>query len=462
MQMSLTGPVPAYRALLFLVLFVVLTVGQVPVSRAGLPLGDSIAPMLDELLPGVVNISTTSVKQVRRTNPLFSDPFFKHFFDLPDQKPRTKKSHSLGSGVIIDADKGWIVTNAHVIEGADEINVTLRDRRQFKAKVLGADPEVDVALVQIEAEGLTRVMLGDSEALRVGDFVVAIGNPFGLGQTVTSGIVSALGRSGLGIEGYEDFIQTDASINPGNSGGALVTLDGRLVGINTAIVGPSGGNVGIGFAIPVNMVKSIIGMLAEHGEVKRGQLGVSIQDITPDLAKAFDLEDMKGAVVAQIVKGSPAEKAGLRQGDVILAINGRAVENGSELRNAVGVLAIGTEVVLDLLRDGEKRQVKAVIGAVDETAVAGGKINNRLAGASLGEISEKHPLVGRVEGVQVMNVEEGSPAAQAGLRKDDIITSINRQAVTSVEDVAGMSARDGDTLLLHVVRGNSALFLVIR
>jgi len=461
MQRTPVSTAPRFTGLLALTFMLLLTLTQGGVARAGVPLGDSIAPMLEQLLPGVVNISTTSVKQVRRSNPLFNDPFFRHFFDLPEARPQTRKSHSLGSGVIIDAEKGWIVTNAHVIEGADEINVTLRDRRHFKAQVLGSDPEADVALVRIEADDLTAVSLGDSDELRVGDFVVAIGNPFGLGQTVTSGIVSALGRSGLGIEGYEDFIQTDASINPGNSGGALVTLDGRLVGINTAIVGPSGGNVGIGFAIPVNMVESIVSLLAEHGEVKRGQLGVTIQDITPDLAKAFGLTDLSGAVVAQIVKGSAADKAGLRQGDIILAIDGRKIDNGSELRNAVGVLPIGTEVKLDLLREGEQRQLKAVIGAAGETAMAGGEVSKRLAGASLGELAETHPLAGRVEGVEVTEVEPGSPAAQAGLRKGDIITSVNRQAVASVEDVAGLAKGD-DTLLLHVVRGNSALFLVIR
>ena len=425
------------------------------------PPGDSIAPMLEQVLPTVVNISTRTRVTVQR-HPLLDDPFFRRFFDLPGEQPRERKQHSLGSGVIVNAAEGYILTNHHVIEGADEITITLRDQRQFIAEEVGADPEVDLALLRIKANGLTALKIADSEQLRVGDFVVAIGNPFGLGQTVTYGIVSALGRTGLGIEGYEDFIQTDASINPGNSGGPLVNMRGELVGINTAIVGPSGGNIGIGFAIPSSMASTIMEHLAEYGDVRRGQLGLVAQDLTPELARAFGMNQQRGAVVAQVTPGSAAEKAGLQPGDVIVSLNERRLGGSGDLRNAIGMLRVGTRIRLDILRKGQPLTLHAVIADPLATATAAGKSSKHLAGAILGSVQDNHVLAGQVQGVQVLDVEHGSPAWSAGLRADDIIVSINQQPLTSVNDVAIAVKRNPDALLMNIRRGNGALYIVIR
>ncbi|MFQ5486901.1 MAG: DegQ family serine endoprotease [Gammaproteobacteria bacterium] len=420
----------------------------------------SLAPMLKTVLPGVVNISTVSRVRIQQ-NPLFSDPFFRRFFNIPNM-PREQERQSLGSGVIVNADQGYVLTNNHVIEHADEITVTLRDGRHFKAKVVGTDPEADLAVLRIKAKHLTAVPFGDSDQLQVGDFVVAIGNPFGLGQTVTSGIVSALGRSGLGIEGYEDFIQTDASINPGNSGGALVDLDGRLIGINTAIVGPAGGNVGIGFAIPSNMAREVMEQLIRYGEVRRGQLGVMVQDVTPELADALGLEASHGAVISQVLKDSPAERAGLRVGDVVMAVNGEPVKNSAQLRNRIGLLRVGTTVTLEIIRDGRHKTIKAVIEEPRRERADAGRISKRLAGAELGPITPDHPLAGQVEGLEVLDVERGSVAWQAGLRRGDIIVSVNRLPVKTLKDLRRAVKAGRDGLLLNIRRGAGALFIVIR
>ena len=321
----------------------------------------TMAPLLERVTPGVVNIAVRSRVPVQ-TNPLFDDPFFRRFFDLPELPPQRRDVLSAGSGVIVDAGRGYVLTNNHVIAGAQGIQVTLKDRRAYPARLVGSDPETDVALLRIDAPGLAAVALGDSDRLEVGDVVVAIGNPFGLGQTVTSGIVSALGRGGLGIEGYEDFIQTDASINPGNSGGALVNSKGELVGINTAILGPTGGNIGIGFAVPVNMAQAVMAQLIEHGEVRRGQLGVVVQDLTPDLADAMDLDLRGGAVVTRVAPGSSAEDAGLRQGDVIVGLNGLPVDDAADLRNMIGLMPVGAELDIVLYRANRQRSVKARVG----------------------------------------------------------------------------------------------------
>jgi serine protease Do/serine protease DegQ len=420
------------------------------------PPGASLAPMLEKVLPAVVNIATRSTMQLRH-NPLLEDPFFRRFFDLPDVVPREKHSESRGSGVIVDARKGYVLTNYHVVEGADEITVTLRDRRTLPARVMGQDPDVDIALLQIEADDLVAIPVADSDRLRVGDFVVAIGNPFGLDQTVTYGIVSALGRTGLGIEGFESFIQTDASINPGNSGGALVTTQGELVGINTAIVGPSGGNIGIGFAIPSNMARASMQQLIEHGDIRRGQLGVLIQDLTPELATAFGLRQTGGAVIAQVMPGSAAEEAGLAAGDIVVAVNDRAVRNGGALRTAVGLLRIGETVTLDIIRNGRPRRLQAIIADPLDMQAAADGLSDRLAGAVLGELPP-----GRGEGVAVLEVKRGSPAWRAGLRAGDIIVSINRQPVTALAQVSAAVQRSPERLLLNLRRGDTALFIVIR
>lgn len=329
-------------------------------AAAALPLGavggGTIAPMLEQVTPAVVNISVLS-QAPQAENPLLRDPFFRRFFNLPDQMPQGRPQVSAGSGVIVDAANGYVVTNSHVVENAQEIAVTLKDRRRLRAKLIGRDAATDIALLQIKAESLTALPLGDSDRAKVGDFVVAIGNPFGLGQTVTSGIVSALGRSGLKIEGYEDFIQTDASINPGNSGGALVNFQGELIGINTAIIGPAGGSVGIGFAVPVTIVRSVMEQLREYGEVRRGRLGVAIQDLTPDLAESLNLKGDEGALIAKIERGSPADSGGLRSGDVVVAVDGRPIRSATDFRNRIGLLRVGTPVQLTVVRGGGQKSV---------------------------------------------------------------------------------------------------------
>jgi len=304
--------------------------------------------------------------RVREDNPLLQDPLFRRFFNL-QQQPVERETQATGSGVIVDAAQGYVMTNAHVVENANSIEVTTKDNRHFKAKLIGRDPDTDIAVLQISGGDLTAVPIGDSDRLQVGDFVLAVGNPFGLGQTVTSGIISALGRS-PGIEGYEDFIQTDASINPGNSGGPLVDLQGRVVGINTAIVAPSGGNVGIGFAVPINMARQVMDQLVQYGEIKRGRIGVAIQDLTPDLAQALGTRHTQGAVIARVEAGSPAERAGLRTNDLVIAINGAPMRSGTDLRNRVGLSRIGDAVELTVERGGTERNVTVRIEQVTTTA----------------------------------------------------------------------------------------------
>ncbi len=418
----------------------------------------TLAPMLEKVTPAVVNISTES-RVVLRRNPLLDDPFFRRFFDVPNM-PRERRTQSLGSGVVVDARRGYVITNHHVVEGADTITVTLRDGRQLQAKLIGSDLATDVAVIQVPADNLIALPLANSDTLRVGDYVVAIGNPFGLGQTVTSGIVSALGRSGLGIQGYENFIQTDASINPGNSGGALVNLRGELVGVNTAIIAPSGGNVGIGFAIPGNMVKQLMEQLVQYGEVKRGRLGITVQDLTPELAKAFSIELNQGAVVAQIVPNSEADHAGLQAGDVVVAINDKPLHSSNDLRNAIGLLPVGDAVTLNILRNGKPLTIRTTIGTFTPAAVTGKNINPRLAGAVFKEISPSSPLYGQVEGVLVDKVERGSAANRAGLRRNDVITGVNRQPVNDPQVLQQLTARGGP-LLLNIQRGDTELFLVL-
>ncbi len=460
--MTLPRIFPRSGQLRWLLVLLVLAGGSLETAVAKTPPpGATIAPMLEKVLPAVVNISTRTRAKVMR-HPLLDDPFFGRFFEIPGGQGSQHQKQSLGSGVIIDAGKGYILTNHHVIEGADEITVTLRDQRQFTAEMVGSDPEVDLALVRIQASDLVALPVADSDAVRVGDFVVAIGSPFGLGQTVTYGIVSALGRSGLGIEGYEDFIQTDASINPGNSGGPLVNMNGELVGVNTAIVGPSGGNIGIGFAIPGNMAGVIMEHLSEYGEVRRGQLGVAVQDLTPELAQAFGLERRGGAVVAQVTPGSAAAQAGLRSGDVIVSLDGRAVTGSSDLRNAIGLLRVGTRISLGILRNGKSHTLQAVIADPQASSAPAGTISKHLSGALLGPITDNHPLAGQVAGVEVLEVKRGSPAWSAGLRADDIIVSVNQLPVDSMQAVAAAVGRNPDSLLLNIRRGEGALFVVIR
>lgn len=442
---------------------------QVAVAALPLPWLDddnqmpTLAPMLDQSKPAVVNIATRSEVRIQ-DNPLLNDPFFRRFFNLPQQQqPRTRQAQSLGSGVIVNAKDGLVLTNNHVIQRADEITVSLHDGRTFQAEVVGSDPATDVAVIRIPPENLTALPLADSDRLRVGDFVVAIGNPFGLGQTVTSGIVSALGRSGLGLEGYENFIQTDASINPGNSGGALVNLRGELVGINTAIFSPNqSGNVGIGFAIPSNLVKQITDQLLEYGEVRRAYLGVQMQDITPELAQAFGIEANRGgAVVTNVIKDSAAEKAGLKVGDVVTAVDGVSLLNADNLRNTIGLLMVGQTIQLDIIRDGKEKTLTAKVTEVQSSKTQTSDVHPKLRGATFGDIEESSPAYGRVQGIMLFSVERGSPAWVAGLRSYDIVTSVNRQPVTNLEQFKLLVSNQTE-LLLNIVRDNQAMFLLLR
>ncbi|MGM0554551.1 MAG: DegQ family serine endoprotease [Pseudomonadota bacterium] len=448
------------RLVSFLILVLTLGVAlqpaaaQLPAAVDGEPL-PSLAPMLERTIPGVVNIATRS-RVVESVSPLFDDPFFRRFFDLPERQ-RERERQGLGSGVIVDAEAGTILTNAHVIARADSILVTLYDGRQYEAEVVGTDPATDVAVIRIDAEDLHALPLADSDALQVGDFVVAIGNPFGLGQTVTSGIVSALGRSGIGGAGFEDFIQTDASINPGNSGGALVNLRGELVGINTAILARGGGNIGIGFAIPSNMASQIQEHLLAEGRVERGALGVGIQDLSAALAQAFDLDVTQGAVITRVDPGSAAARAGLQPGDVVLRMDGQPIRSGGDLRNRLGLLRAGSEVTLDVLRDGRERAITARLERPDERRVEGAAIHPRLEGVRLSETTGRD---GQLR-VSVVAVEPQSAGARVGLRPGDVLVAINRQPIERLADLPQqLSARQA--LEIRLRRGNQTLYLTLR
>jgi len=445
------------RSFILFVLFLCFSsaLAGLPNSIDGQPL-PTLAPMLERTTPSVVNISTTGKVVVR--DPFFDDPFFRRFFDIPQQK-RERRTTGLGSGVIIDARNGYVITNSHVIDKAQDIVVTLEDGQRFDAQVIGKDPGADIAVIQIDAINLKEIPLGDSDVLRQGDFVVAIGNPFGLGQTVTSGIVSALGRSGLGIESYEDFIQTDASINPGNSGGALVNLNGELIGINTAIFGPSGGNVGIGFAIPMNMAKKIIEQLIEHGEVKRGRLGFSAQNITPELAEAFGITRNKGVVVARVEADSPADKAEMKVGDVIIEINGKEVQSSAHVRNEIGLLRIGNRVKIGILRNGKSHTLTATVEDQVTERVQGEKLSKLLAGAEFGEVKEETSR-GSISGIEVLSA--AGKAVSSGLLKGDIIISVNKQRVKTIRDMKTAIQRNADAILLNIQRDSGGLFLQIQ
>ena len=424
----------------------------------GNPEFPTLAPLIDEVGPAVVNISVSGSVAMR--NPLSQDPFFRRF--LPPNERR--EFESTGSGVIVDSIEGYILTNHHVVENATEITVTLIDNRSLTATVVGSDPGSDIAVLQVEPEGLTEMTLGDSDRVRVGDFVLAIGNPFGLRHTVTSGIVSGLGRTGINPEGYEDFIQTDASINPGNSGGALVNLSGELVGINSAILSGTGGNIGIGFAIPVNMARTVMRQIIAFGSVRRGLLGVSIATVTPEIAEDYSLEPASGALITLVTNDSAADRAGLIIGDVIVSIDSEAIEDAAALRNAIGLLRPGDKVSVGIIRDGAEETITAVLDELDAPADPLQRLADVDAvfeGAWFVTNHERRTDFNGVAGLLVVQVQSGSPAALRGLRGGDVVTHINRQRIRTVAEAIDIidSAR---SIILQVQRGSLGVLIVMR
>lgn len=442
-----------------------LNIQDTPISRATRD-ATSFAPVVKKVSPSVVNIYSTKIIRERMPRlPFFDDPLFRRFFGEPfgqDQPPRPRRAQNLGSGVIVSED-GYILTNNHVIEGADEIKVVLADgKREFTAKVVGTDPQTDVAVLKVDATGLPAAVIANSDLLEVGDTVLAIGNPFGVGQTVTRGIISATGRGGFNIVDYEDFIQTDASINPGNSGGALVDAEGRLVGIPTWIVSRSGGSQGIGFAVPINMARGVMERLLTDGKIKRGFLGVTIQSVTPELAREFKLPDQSGALISGVQPGTPAEKAGLREGDVIIEFNDRKVTDSRNLRLMVSQSAPGSRATLKYIRDGRTRTVTVTLGELpsDESGISGPtpdteKAPPALEGVELRDIDgrarREYEIPANIRGALVVRVEPDSNAATAGLRPGDVIQEINRKPVRDVEEALEQAEQaTGDRLLLRV------------
>ncbi|MBM7455514.1 serine protease DegQ [Oceanisphaera litoralis] len=432
-----------------------------PLAQAALPFGAgsdirSLAPVLEKVTPGVVNISVSGSKVSRQALP---EPF-RFFFGpgLPGEQVRERPFQALGSGVIIDAKKGYVITNNHVIEDADKILITLTDGQEYEAELIGRDKQSDIALLKVDAKNLVEVEFADSDRLRVGDFAIAIGNPFGLGQTVTSGIISALGRSGLNVENLENFIQTDAAINSGNSGGALLNLDGKLVGINTAILGPGGGNIGIGFAIPSNMVKNLADQILEYGEVRRGVLGVMGGELTSELARTFGYRSQHGAFVSQVLENSSAEKAGLKAGDIIISLDGKPIRSFGELRAKVATMGADKTVSLGLFRDGKEQQVEVTLSRADEENIQANTLNESLEGALLAQTSDED----RVQGVKVAEVTPRSPAAMSGLEKGDIIIGVNRQRVKDLNDLRQIVQEKPEVLALNIQRGKSSIYLVLR
>ncbi|EKO1984749.1 serine endoprotease DegQ [Salmonella enterica] len=435
--LTLSAPFPALASI----------PGQVP-GQATLP---SLAPMLEKVLPAVVSVKVEGTAAQSQKVP----EEFKKFFgeDLPDQP--SQPFEGLGSGVIIDAAKGYVLTNNHVINQAQKISIQLNDGREFDAKLIGGDDQSDIALLQIQNPSkLTQIAIADSDKLRVGDFAVAVGNPFGLGQTATSGIISALGRSGLNLEGLENFIQTDASINRGNSGGALLNLNGELIGINTAILAPGGGSIGIGFAIPSNMAQQLI----QFGEIKRGLLGIKGTEMTADIAKAFKLNVQRGAFVSEVLPNSGSAKAGVKSGDVIISLNGKPLNSFAELRSRIATTEPGTKVKLGLLRDGKPLEVEVTLDSNTSSSASAELIAPALQGATLSD----GQLKDGTKGVKVDSVEKSSPAAQAGLQKDDVIIGVNRDRISSIAEMRKVMAAKPSIIALQVVRGNENIYLLLR
>ncbi|MDC3159981.1 Do family serine endopeptidase [Pseudomonadota bacterium] len=419
----------------------------------------SLAPMIEQVTPSVVNISSQGEVQLK-FNPLLNDPFFRRFFNFPGQTQK-RRTQSLGSGVIVDSTKGLIITNSHVVRGASEIQVKLMDGRVLKGKLVGSDAETDIAVVQIPAKDLVSIPISNSDLLKVGDFVVAIGNPFGLGQTVTSGIVSALARSGLGITGYEDLIQTDASINPGNSGGALVDLDGKLVGINTAIFSKNGGNIGIGFAIPTNMVQKVLAQLVQFGGVERGYFGAKFQNLDPQLVDAFAFLKKKGAMVVKIVRGSPAEDGGLKVGDLITKAGGKIITSAADLRNQLGLIRPGAEVSFEYFRGQEMNKTKIKIARYQDALRMSTLKNDFFKNSSVVPIPSSSSDYGQIDGVMISNLDKDSTIWASGLRTGDIISSVNKIPIGSVADFVSLVQTQNERILLKVHRNGSSAYVMV-
>ena len=434
--------------------FSVSAAAQMPAAVDGEPM-PSLAPLVERVTPAVVNIRVSQTVQQR--NPFADDPFWQ-FFGGPNVPNGSRQVASAGSGVIVDAEQGYILTNHHVVSDADEIRVSLVDGEELDAEVVGSDPATDIALIRVDADNLVEMPIGNSESVRVGDFVLAIGNPFGLGHTVTSGIVSALGRAGINPNAYEDFIQTDASINPGNSGGALVNMRGELVGINSAIISRTGGNVGIGFAVPTEIAGSIMRQILDFGEVRRGLLGVTIQGIDAEIAEALNASVDRGALITEVVPGSAAEESGLKVDDIIIAVNDETISNATELRNAIGLKGSGESVDIRYIRDGKTRKTEATLGRAEVASAAGDDIHPGLTGAQLATYRTANGAEG---GVEITAVAAGSPAAQRGLRDGDVVTQVNRRGVRNLAQFREVAVGNR-ILFLRVERGDRSLMLQIR
>jgi serine protease DegQ len=424
---------------------------QVP-GQGPLP---SLAPMLEKVLPAVVSVQVEGTATPSQRVP----EELKKFFGEEGGNEPAQPFEGLGSGVIIDAAKGYVLTNNHVISQAQKISIQLNDGREFDAKLIGSDDQSDIALLQIQGGSkLTQIAIADSDKLRVGDFAVAVGNPFGLGQTATSGIVSALGRSGLNLEGLENFIQTDASINRGNSGGALLNLNGELIGINTAILAPGGGSVGIGFAIPSNMAQILAKQLIQFGEIKRGLLGIRGMEMSADIAKAFNLNVQRGAFISEVLPNSGSAKAGIKSGDVIVSLNGKALSSFAELRSRIATTEPGSKVKLGLLRDGKPLEVEVTLDKSTSATASAEMIAPQLQGASLSD----GQLKDGTKGIVISDVEKGSAAAQVGLHKDDVIIGINRQRTQSIADMRKVLETKPSVIALNVMRGEESIYLLLR
>ena len=437
--------------------FSIAIISLISYSHAAIPKNEegtlitSLAPLVKTVAPAVVNIR---VSQTVKSRSPYDDEMFRRFFGAPNTPNNSREVQSAGSGVIVDAKNGYILTNHHVVSGADKIQISLIDENTLDAEIIGSDPATDIAVLKVEAENLTDIDIGDSDQVEVGDFVIAIGNPFGLGNTVTSGIVSALGRTGISSSGYEDFIQTDASINPGNSGGALVNMQGELVGINSAIISRSGGNVGIGFAVPSEIAQSIMSQLLDFGEVRRGLLGVSIHTIDEENAEILGVESKSGAMITAIEPGSAAEEAGLRVEDIIIRVNDERISNARDLQNAIGLKGSGERVTIEFIRQSTKLETNAVLGQQKIARQIGSDIHPGLVGAQFSSSANK-------AGVEVTDVESGSPADQRGLEKGDLIVAVNRMRVENIQQLESI-AQNNDILYLMFERENRTLILRIQ